>query len=49
MRDWILPGESVELRVEQQAASSDLLRLAFAAVRGERTVATARVELAPAP
>ncbi len=48
MRDWILPGESVELRVEQQAASSDLLRLAFAAVRGDRTVATARVELAPA-
>jgi 3-hydroxymyristoyl/3-hydroxydecanoyl-(acyl carrier protein) dehydratase len=47
MRDWILPGQTVELRVEQQAASADMLRLAFAAVRGDRTVATARVELAP--
>lgn len=47
MRDWILPGQTVELRVEQQAASAELMRFALAAVRGDRTVATARVEIAP--
>jgi 3-hydroxymyristoyl/3-hydroxydecanoyl-(acyl carrier protein) dehydratase len=46
MRDWILPGETVELRVEQQAASGESMRLALSAVRGDRTVATARVEIA---
>lgn len=47
MRDWILPGQTVELRAEQQAASAEVMRLGLAVVRGERTVATARVEVAP--
>jgi 3-hydroxymyristoyl/3-hydroxydecanoyl-(acyl carrier protein) dehydratase len=48
MRDWILPGQTVELRIDQQAASGELMRLGLSAVRGDRTVATARVEIVPA-
>lgn len=46
MRDWILPGQTVELRVDMQAASAESMRVGLTAIRGDRTVATARVELA---
>jgi 3-hydroxymyristoyl/3-hydroxydecanoyl-(acyl carrier protein) dehydratase len=46
MRDFVLPGQSVELSAEILATAADSARVGLTAKVGERTVATARIEFA---
>jgi 3-hydroxymyristoyl/3-hydroxydecanoyl-(acyl carrier protein) dehydratase len=47
MRDFTLPGQSVEIAAEALTPNQTAARIGVAMKVGERTVATARVEFAP--